>query len=42
MKSDLDKAQKAYICYSLSEVRVKYNYTKKKLYQIYKVYELQL
>ena len=42
VKSDLDKAHKACICYFLSEVRVKYNYTKKKLYQIYKVYELQL
>ena len=42
VKSDLDKAHKAYIGYFLSEVRVKYNYTKTKLYQIYKVYELQL
>ena len=42
VKSDLDKAHKAYIYYFLSEVRVKCNYTKKKLYQIYKVCEFQL
>ena len=29
VKSDLVKAHKAYICYFLSEVRVKDNYTKK-------------